>query len=157
MDGAFDMAGSVMDFTDGNWKAEVLDSSIPVMVDFWAPWCSPCRMLGPTIEKLAGEYEGKIKVGKMNTDENQDTPGSLRISAIPTVIVFKDGREVDRLLGVNTESKYKASLDKLITSRQLESPNASITSWVEVDFASSSGVKTFSGSPDRGRCSDLRM
>ena len=116
MDGAFDMAGSVMDFTDGNWKAEVLDSSIPVMVDFWAPWCSPCRMLGPTIEKLAGEYEGKIKVGKMNTDENQDTPGSLRISAIPTVIVFKDGKEVDRLLGVNTESKYKASLDKLATS-----------------------------------------
>jgi thioredoxin 1 len=116
MDEAFVMAGSVKEFTDGNWKAEVLDSSIPVMVDFWAPWCSPCRMLQPTIEKLAGEYEGKIKIGKMNTDENQDTPGSLRISAIPTVIVFKDGREVDRLLGVNNENKYKASLDKLATS-----------------------------------------
>jgi thioredoxin 1 len=113
---AFDMAGSVMDFTDGNWKTEVLDSSIPVMVDFWAPWCSPCRMLGPTIEKLAGEYEGKIKVGKMNTDENQDTPGSLRISAIPTVIVFKDGKEVERFLGVNTENKYKAFLDSLSPS-----------------------------------------
>ena len=68
----------------------------------------------PTIEKLAGEYEGKVKVGKMNTDENQETPGSLRISAIPTVLVFKDGKEVDRLVGVNAENKFKESLlDKL--------------------------------------------
>ena len=101
------MAGSVKEFTDGNWKSEVLDSPIPVVVDFWAPWCGPCRMLAPTIEKLAGEYEGKVKVGKMNTDENQDTPGSLRISAIPTVLVFQDGKEVDRLVGVNPETKFK--------------------------------------------------
>ena len=107
------MAGSVKEFTDGNWKSEVLDSPIPVVVDFWAPWCGPCRMLAPTIEKLAGEYEGKVKVGKMNTDENQETPGSLRISAIPTVLVFQDGKEVDRLVGVNGETKFKASLDKL--------------------------------------------
>ena len=79
------MAGSVKEFTDGNWKSEVLDSPIPVVVDFWAPWCGPCRMLDPTIEKLAGDYDGKVKVGKMNTDENKETPGSLRISAIPTV------------------------------------------------------------------------
>jgi len=104
------MAGSLNEFTDANWKSEVLDSPIPVVVDFWAPWCSPCRMLAPTIEKLAGEYEGKVKVGKFNTDENQETPGSLRISAIPTVLVFKDGREVDRLVGVNPETKFKASL-----------------------------------------------
>ena len=65
-------------------------------------------MLAPTIEKLAGEYEGKVKVGKMNTDENQETPGSLRISAIPTVVFFKDGKEVDRLVGVNPENKFKA-------------------------------------------------
>ena len=71
------MAGSVKEFTDANWKSEVLDSSIPVVIDFWAPWCGPCRMLAPTIEKLAGEFEGKVKVGKMNTDENQDTPPSL--------------------------------------------------------------------------------
>ena len=85
------MAGSVKEFTDGNWKSEVLDSPIPVVVDFWAPWCGPCRMLAPTIEKLAGEYEGKVKVGKMNTDENMETPGGLRISAIPTVLVFQQG------------------------------------------------------------------
>jgi thioredoxin 1 len=114
LDEAFAMAASLKEFTDGNWKSEVLDSPIPVVVDFWAPWCSPCRMLAPTIEKLAGEYEGKVKVGKLNTDENQETPGSLRISAIPTVLVFKDGREVDRLVGVNPETKFKASLlDKL--------------------------------------------
>jgi thioredoxin 1 len=104
------MAGSVKEFTDGNWKSEVLDSIVPVVVDFWAPWCGPCRMLAPTIEKLAGEYEGKVKVGKMNTDENMETPGSLRISAIPTVLIFKDGKEVDRLVGVNPENKFKEKL-----------------------------------------------
>ena len=107
------MAEGVVEFTDANWKTEVLDSAVPVVVDFWAPWCGPCRMLAPTIEKLAGEYKGKVKVGKLNTDENQETPGSLRISAIPTVLVFQGGKEVDRLVGVNTETKFKASLTKL--------------------------------------------
>jgi thioredoxin 1 len=107
------MAGSVKEFTDANWKSEVLDSSIPVVVDFWAPWCGPCRMLAPTIEKLAGEYDGRVKVGKLNTDENQDTPSGLHISAIPTVLVFKDGTEVDRLVGVNPETKFKAALAKV--------------------------------------------
>jgi thioredoxin 1 len=107
------MAGSVNEFTDANWSSEVLESSIPVVVDFWAPWCGPCRMLAPTIEKLAAEYQGKVKVGKMNTDENQNTPGELRISAIPTVVVFSAGKEVDRLVGVNPETKFKAALAKL--------------------------------------------
>src|SRR5262245_45363652 len=107
------MAANVLELTDSNWKSEVLDSPVPVMVDFWAPWCGPCRMLAPTIEKLAGEYQGKVKIGKMNTDENQETPGGLRISAIPTVLIFQAGKEVDRLVGVNTESKFKASLEKL--------------------------------------------
>jgi thioredoxin 1 len=110
------MAGNVKEFTDGNWTAEVLDSPIPVVVDFWAPWCGPCRTLGPTIEKLATEYDGRVKVGKMNTDENMETPGSLRITAIPTVLVFQQGREVDRLVGVNPEIKFKAALDKLVVS-----------------------------------------
>src|SRR4051812_11869941 len=107
------MAANVLEFTDANWKSEVLESTVPVMVDFWAPWCGPCRMLAPTIEKLAGELEGKVKIGKMNTDENQETPGGLRISAIPTVLIFQAGKEVDRLVGVNTETKFKASLQKL--------------------------------------------
>jgi len=107
------MAGNVLEFTDANWKSEVLESSVPVVVDFWAPWCGPCRQLAPTIEKLATEFEGKVKIGKMNTDENQDTPGGLRISAIPTVLVFQSGKEVDRLVGVNSESKFRSSLEKL--------------------------------------------
>ena len=89
------MAGSVVEFTDANWKTEVLDASVPVIVDFWAPWCGPCRNLAPTIEKLADEDQGKVKIGKMNTDENQDTPGGLRISAIPTVLIYQGGKEVD--------------------------------------------------------------
>jgi thioredoxin 1 len=107
------MAGSVAEFTDENWKTEVLEATVPVIVDFWAPWCGPCRMLAPTIQKLADDYSGKVKIGKMNTDENQETPGGLRISAIPTVLLFQGGKEVDRLVGVNTESKFKASLTKL--------------------------------------------
>jgi len=107
------MSGSVMEFTDTNWQSEVLDSPVPVVVDFWAPWCGPCRMLAPTIEKLAGEFEGKVKIGKMNTDQNQDTPGGLRISAIPTVLFFQGGKEVDRLVGVNTEAKFKDVLTRL--------------------------------------------
>ncbi|HEX8201022.1 MAG TPA: thioredoxin [Isosphaeraceae bacterium] len=107
------MAGNVMEFTDANWKSEVLDESVPVLVDFWAPWCGPCRMLAPTIEKLAGEYQGKVKIGKMNTDENPDTPGSLRISSIPTVVFFQGGREVKRLVGVNAEAKFKDELAQM--------------------------------------------
>ena len=104
------MAGNLKELTDANWKSEVLDSPIPVVVDFWAPWCKPCLNLAPTIEKLAAEYDGKVKVGKMNCDENQDIPGSQRILAIPTVVFFKDGKEVDRLVGVNVENKFKESL-----------------------------------------------
>jgi thioredoxin 1 len=107
------MAGHVQEFTDANWGSEVLESAVPVMVDFWAPWCGPCRMLAPTIEKLAGELGDKVKIGKMNTDENQETPGGLRISAIPTVLIFQGGKEVDRLVGVNNEAKFKTALSKL--------------------------------------------
>lgn len=107
------MAGSVVEFTDTNWKAEVVDSPLPVLVDFWAPWCGPCRALTPTIEKLAVEYEGKVRVGKLNTDTNQDIPSKLGISAIPTVLIFHGGQEVERLVGGSSEAKFKAVLSKL--------------------------------------------
>ena len=92
------MAGSMKEFTDANWKSEVLDSPIPVLVDFWAPWCKPCLNLAPTIEKLAADYEGKIKVGKMNCDENQEIPGSFGINAIPDRLDLPE-RAVSRPLG----------------------------------------------------------
>lgn len=104
------MAGNVKEFTDANWQSEVLQSSEPVLVDFWAPWCPPCRQLAPTIEKIAGEFSGKVKVGKMDTDGNSDTPVNLRISSIPTVVLFKDGKEVGRLVGLNPEQRYKKEI-----------------------------------------------
>ena len=110
---AIPMAGNVVELTDANWKSEVLDSAVPVVVDFWAPWCGPCRALAPTIEKLANDFQGRVKVGKLNTDENQETPGGLRISAIPTIVVFHEGKEVDRHVGVTPESKFKSSLARL--------------------------------------------
>lgn len=111
------MADNMAEFTDANWKTEVLESAIPVLVDFWAPWCAPCRGLAPTIETLATEYHGKVKIGKMNTDENTETPGGLRISAIPTVLIFHNGKEVERLVGVKPKSEFKASLDKLVAGK----------------------------------------
>ena len=105
------MAGNVLEFTDNNFESEVLGSAEPVLVDFWAPWCGPCRRLAPTIEKLAADYHGKVKVGKLDTDQNVNVPGSLRISSIPTVILFHGGKEVGRLVGLTDESKFRAALD----------------------------------------------
>ncbi len=108
------MAENVLEFTDANWESEVLNASVPVLVDFWAPWCGPCRMLTPTIEKLASQYVGQVKIGKLNTDDNPETAGSLRVSSIPTVILFKSGKEVGRLVGVNPEQKFKNEIDKYL-------------------------------------------
>lgn len=90
---------------------KALDSGNLVMVDFWAAWCGPCKMLAPTIEKLAGEYEGKAVVGKVNTDEETDLAQKYGIMSIPTVIFFKDGKEIDRKVGTMPASAYSAVLD----------------------------------------------
>lgn len=86
-------------FTDDNFEAEVLKSEKPVLIDFWAPWCGPCRTMSPIIEEIAGELGEKIKVGKMNVDENMDTPGKHGVMSIPTFIIFKDGQPIDRFVG----------------------------------------------------------
>jgi thioredoxin 1 len=97
-----------------NFKQEVLESSIPVLVDFWASWCMPCRMLAPTIEKLAGENQGKLKVCKLNTDENQHLAAQYGIQGIPTLIIFKEGKEVGRTVGVMPKEKLQEKLNPIL-------------------------------------------
>jgi len=97
-----------------NFKQEVLESTIPVLVDFWAPWCMPCRMLEPIIEKLAEENQDKLKVCRLNTDENQNIAAQYGIQGIPTIIVFKEGREVGRTVGVMSKEKLQEKLDPIL-------------------------------------------
>ena len=98
--------------TDANFKTEVEDSKLPTLVDFWAPWCGPCRAVGPVIEELAREYSGRIKVLKMNTDENPEVPTQHRIQGIPTVIMFKDGRVVDQIVGAYPKRHFVDMIEK---------------------------------------------
>ena len=102
---------NVLEITDANFEQEVLSSDKPVLVDFWAEWCMPCRMLGPTIEKLAKDYAGKVKVGKLDTDANRDVAAKYSISAIPTVILFKGGQVSQKFVGLRKEQEFKAALD----------------------------------------------
>ena len=103
-----------LEITDGNFEELVLKSSQPVLVDFWAVWCGPCRMLGPVIEEIAKEYEGKVVVGKLDVDNNQDLAGKYGIRNIPTVLVFKDGQVVGRQVGVAPKKTYTDALDSLL-------------------------------------------
>ena len=105
---------NVVQFTDANFDSEVTNSETPVLVDFWAEWCGPCRMLAPTIDELAEEYKGKIKVGKVDTDANRNTAMKFSISAIPTVIIFKKGQIVQKLSGLRPKRKFKTVLDAAI-------------------------------------------
>lgn len=105
-----------LQLTDATFKKEVLESGQPVLVDLWAPWCGPCRMLGPVVEELAVEYAGKAVVGKLNTDENSDTMTAYRVSAIPTLLFFKGGKLVEQMVGVQPKSVIKAKLDALIAA-----------------------------------------
>ena len=106
------MAGNVVEFSDAGFQSDVINSDQPVLVDFWAPWCGPCKLLSPTIEALATSFAGKARVGKVNIDNNPEVASSLGISSIPTVILFKGGQIVDRFVGVTPLSKLSAAIDK---------------------------------------------
>ena len=100
------------EFTDASFETDVLESDVPVLVDFWAPWCGPCRMLAPTVDAIAEEYEGKAKVGKVNTDENPAIASKYQIQSIPTLMVFKGGELVDQMMGALPKEAITERLDK---------------------------------------------
>lgn len=108
------MSEATFTVTDASFETDVLQSDVPVLVDFWAPWCAPCRIVGPVVEEIAGEYNGKLKVGKVNTDENPTRANSLGIRGIPTLILFKDGKEADRVVGAVPKAMLTQMLDRVI-------------------------------------------
>src|SRR4030042_2789060 len=110
------MAEGVFEVTTSNWDNEVLKAQGLVMIDFWAAWCGPCRMISPTVEELAKEYGGKIKVMKLNTDENPEIASRYKIMGIPTVIFFKDGNMLDQIVGVVPKQQLKAKIDSFLTA-----------------------------------------
>ncbi len=103
-----------IELNSNNFKEEVLESSIPVLIDLWAPWCMPCRMITPIVEQLAEDNQGKLKVCKLNTDENQDIAARYGIQGIPTLLFFKGGQEVDRLVGVTPKPIIQKKIDALL-------------------------------------------
>jgi thioredoxin 1 len=105
---------NVIAFTDANFDREVLQSSTPVIVDFWATWCAPCKAIGPLIETIADEYAGRVKVGKVNVDENQATPSKYGVRGIPTIILFKDGTVLDQVVGAVPKSQLDALIAKAL-------------------------------------------
>jgi thioredoxin 1 len=105
------MAGTVAEVTDNNFQAEVIESDVPVLVDFWAPWCGPCRMVAPVVEEIAKEREGELKVVKMNTDENQQTALQFNIMSIPTLILFRNGQPAKTVIGAYPKKRLEAELE----------------------------------------------
>ncbi len=102
--------------TDDNFADEVIESDKPVLVDFWAAWCGPCRMVGPIVEELAGEYEGKVKVGKVDVDAAQKTAGEYGIRSIPTILIFKGGKVADQIIGAVPKAQIVEKLDAALSA-----------------------------------------
>jgi thioredoxin 1 len=104
-------SANVIEITDANFDTEVTGSSVPVLVDFWAPWCGPCRMIAPLIDEIADEKVGAVKVGKVNVDDNPQVAAKFRIQAIPTILIFKNGEKKDQITGLTSKSDLLAKLD----------------------------------------------
>jgi len=105
---------NVMEFNTDNFETEVVQSDVPVLVDFWAPWCGPCKMIGPIIEELAGEFNGQVKIGKVNVDNTQQLAANFGIKGIPTVMLFKDGESINSFVGLRSKEDLAAALSGAI-------------------------------------------
>ena len=108
------MADNVLELSDTNFEQEVTKSPTPVLVDMWAAWCGPCRILAPVVEELAGTYQGRLKVGKLNVDDHPQVAAQFRIMNIPTLLLFKGGQEVDRIVGVVPKEELTRHIEKVI-------------------------------------------
>ena len=104
----------VLTVTDKNFDTEVSKSNVPVLVDFWAEWCGPCRMMSPILDEIAPTYKGKLTIGKLNVDDNQDTPSKFGVMNIPTMILFKGGKEAERIVGAMSKLELQKKLDRAI-------------------------------------------
>ena len=104
----------MLEITKENFEKEVLNSKTPVLIDFWAPWCMPCKIMAPAVDKLAEELKDKVKVSKANVDENPDIATDLSVMNIPTLLLFKDGREVSRMVGVNSKEAIEAKINSIL-------------------------------------------
>lgn len=111
------MSDAYIEITDQTFERDVLKSENPVIVDFWAPWCGPCLMMAPAFESLAEEYQGKMVFAKLNTDDNMRTPSAFGIQGIPTQIMFRDGKEVDRVVGLQRRADLQRRIDKILGAR----------------------------------------
>lgn len=103
---------STLHFTDSNFKKEVLESDLPVLVDFWAPWCGPCKTIAPLVEEFAKEYAGKIKIGKVDVDNNSKIPTQYGIMSIPTIVFFKKGKVMNQFMGVVSKHEFKRKIEE---------------------------------------------
>ena len=108
------MSENVQNITDADFEKVVIESDVPVLVDFWAPWCGPCKMVGPVLEQIAGEYAGKAKVVKVYVDDNKQVAGSLGVESIPTVVLYKDGQVVEKVIGARPKSDFENMLNKAV-------------------------------------------
>ncbi|MDP3011162.1 MAG: thioredoxin [Candidatus Hydromicrobium sp.] len=108
------MSGAISQLTDSNFEGEVINSEKPVLVDFWAVWCGPCRVITPEIEKLAGEKSEELKIGKLNVDENRDTAIKYSISSIPTLLLFKNGEVVKKIIGIMSKDKILTEISQFL-------------------------------------------